>query len=159
MYMERGRTEAEIGQLSLHNTPMGLRCRACRTPTNRYTIMASQTISHCRLTTGWMSVSTSATTPEKVLNASVIPAEFPLETIKLIQKPENQSMLQFQIRFTDPAATPNRYAVRVERKQMFWNNGVYTEDLHLRITKSMRPVACWQGRDAMRCRNPVLSSV
>ena len=74
-----------------------------------------------------VSISVAAGDQKVASSGTVIPPPFPLESIELVQKPENQGTIQFRICFTDDVSTRNWYALQVEQKQMYWSNDVYTE--------------------------------
>lgn len=63
-----------------------------------------------------------------VSSATVVPSLFPLTSIKLAHKDDSPSQCQFRIHFTDHALTKDYYALKVERKQLFWNDGKYSEE-------------------------------
>ena len=63
-----------------------------------------------------------------VSSATVVPSRFPLTSIKLALKDGEPNLLQFRIGFTDNAQTKDYYALKVERKQLFWNDGKYSEE-------------------------------
>lgn len=58
---------------------------------------------------------------------TVIPSRFPLMSVKMGLKDSDSNQLQFQIRFTDNAQTEDYYALKVDCKQRFWDNGEYSE--------------------------------
>ena len=74
-----------------------------------------------------VSITAMAEGVKAVSSATVIPSKFPLTSIDLALKDGEPNQLQFQIHFTDNVSTEDYYAVKVERKQLFWNNGKYSE--------------------------------
>ncbi len=63
-----------------------------------------------------------------VSSATVVPSRFPLTSIKLALKDGKPNQRQFRIHFTDNALTKDYYALKVERKQQFWNDSKYSEE-------------------------------
>lgn len=63
--------------------------------------------------------------------ATVIPVSFPLLSVEMKRKSSEPSTLQFLIRFKDEASRTDYYAVKVEKKLMYWKNGVYSEERYL----------------------------
>ena len=74
-----------------------------------------------------VSITAMAEGVKAVSSATVIPSKFPLTSIDLALNDGEPNQLQFQIHFTDNVSTEDYYAVKVERKQLFWNNGKYSE--------------------------------
>lgn len=58
---------------------------------------------------------------------TVIPPTVPIESINLVSKEGETKELQFQIRFKDKAQTKDFYALKIEQKDMYWENGEYSE--------------------------------
>lgn len=75
-----------------------------------------------------VSITATAGNLKATSSRTVIPSPFPLESVELVRKTENPGTIQFQIRFTDDALSRNWYALRVERKRMYWNDTIYTEN-------------------------------
>lgn len=75
-----------------------------------------------------VNITAAAERMKAVSSATVVPSRFPLTSIKLALKDGEPNLLQFRIGFTDNAQTKDYYALKVERKQLFWNDGKYSEE-------------------------------
>lgn len=62
-------------------------------------------------------------------SSTEIPSPFPLNSLEMIRKPDNQGKIQFRINFKDNAMAKNWYAIRVVQKQMIWSNNEYSETI------------------------------
>lgn len=56
-----------------------------------------------------------------------VPEIFPLKSIDLIHKQSINNQIQFQIKFQDNILETNYYAIKIDRKTMYWTDGEYSE--------------------------------
>lgn len=75
-----------------------------------------------------VNITAAAEGMKAVSSATIVPSQFPLTSINMALKNGEPNQLQFQIHFTDNVLTEDYYALKVERKRQFWNDGKYSEE-------------------------------
>lgn len=65
-----------------------------------------------------------------VSSHTTVTNEFPLDKIEFKHKAGEKGKLQFQVTFRDDPQAQNYYGMRIERKQMYWTDGEYSDSRH-----------------------------
>lgn len=66
---------------------------------------------------------------EKIVSETEIPSPFCFEQVWMLRKGMNRDVLQFRLTFQDNKARKDYYALRINRKDCRWTDGVYSEEI------------------------------
>lgn len=66
---------------------------------------------------------------ERIVSETKVPPPFCMERVSMLRKGVNRDVLQFQLTFKDNRARKDYYALKVNRKDCRWTDGVYSEEI------------------------------